>query len=100
MTTKELTKVRPDDGSLVWKDLPGKYKWRSSPTGADEKIYIMNHNAEVLVVSSINGEILAFRKIREDYDDQNPFLHCSFRRSIIHSLTKICIALNNDRLHC
>jgi outer membrane protein assembly factor BamB len=50
-------------------DLPGKYKWRSSPTGADGKIYIMNHNAEVLVISAKNGDILNSAKMGDDYDD-------------------------------
>ena len=67
---KNLSKVSPDDGTVLWRvDLPGKYKWRSSPTGADDKIYIMNHNAEVLVISAKNGDILNSAKMGDDYDD-------------------------------
>ena len=90
---KNLAKVSPDDGSLVWKlDLPGKYKWRSSPTGADKKIYIMNHNAEVLVVSSIDGKILHSVKMGGDYDDQT-------RSSISLSDGQLFIRTNKN-LYC
>ena len=90
---KNLAKVSPDDGSLIWKlDLPGKYKWRSSPTGADKKIYIMNHNAEVLVVSSIDGKILHSVKMGGDYDDQT-------RSSISLSDGQLFIRTNKN-LYC
>ena len=50
---KNISKIEPSNGSIVWKvDLPGKYKWRASPSAADGKIYLMNHNAEVLVVDA------------------------------------------------
>ena len=50
---QNISKLDPENGVVVWTlKLPGKYKWRASPTGADGKIYLMNHNAEALVVSS------------------------------------------------
>ena len=48
--------------------LPGRYKWRSSPTAGDGKI-LMNHNAEVLVVSAKDGEVLHLAKMGGTYDD-------------------------------
>ena len=51
--------MSPQNGKIEWSiELPGKYKWRSSPTAGDGKVYIMNHNGEVLVISSQSGEIL------------------------------------------
>jgi outer membrane protein assembly factor BamB len=67
---KILSRVNPDTGGIEWSlELPGKYKWRSSPTAGDGKIYIMNHNGEVLVVSSSTGKILHLAKMGGTYDD-------------------------------
>lgn len=67
---KALSRVKPETGEIEWSlQLPGKYKWRSSPTGGDGKIYVMNHNGEVLVVSSDKGEILHLAKMGGTYDD-------------------------------
>jgi outer membrane protein assembly factor BamB len=67
---KTLARVNPTDGMVEWSlELPGKYKWRSSPTAGDGKIYIMNHNGEVLVVSAKSGKILHLAKMGGDYDD-------------------------------
>lgn len=90
---KNLCKVIPENGSLVWKlDLPGKYKWRSSPTAADDKIFLMNHNAEVLVVCSNDGKILHSTKMGEEYDDQT-------RSSIALSGGQLFIR-TNKKLYC
>ena len=67
---KILSRVNPETGGIEWNlELPGKYKWRSSPTAGDGKIYIMNHNGEVLVVSSSTGKILHLAKMGGTYDD-------------------------------
>ena len=67
---KALSRVQPKSGKIEWSlDLPGKYKWRSSPTGGDGKIFLMNHNGEVLVVSSESGKILSLAKMGDSYDD-------------------------------
>jgi outer membrane protein assembly factor BamB len=90
---KNLSKVSPEDGSVIWKtDLPGKYKWRSSPTAADGKIFIMNHNAEVLVLSSQRGNILNSAKMGEHYDDLT-------RSSIALSEGQVYIR-TNKKLYC
>ena len=90
---KNLSKIHPDDGSKIWKlDLPGSYKWRSSPTAADNKIYLMNHNAEVLVVSAKEGTILHSAKMGEEYDDQT-------RSSIALSDGQLFIR-TNKKLYC
>ena len=90
---KNLSKIVPESGSLVWRlDLPGKYKWRASPTAADDKIFLMNHNAEVLVVSSSSGEILNSAKMGEEYDDQT-------RSSIALSKGQLFVR-TNKKLYC
>jgi len=67
---KVLSRVQPKSGKVEWSlDLPGKYKWRSSPTGGDGKIFLMNHNGEVLVVTSESGKILTHAKMGDSYDD-------------------------------
>ena len=90
---KNLSKIVPESGSLVWRlDLPGKYKWRASPTAADDKIFLMNHNAEVLVVSSSSGEILNSAKMGEDtmIKPDHPLLYP--KDSCLFVLTKLyCI---------
>ena len=90
---KNLSKVSPEKGLLIWQlNLPGKYKWRSSPTGADGKIYLMNHNAEVLVVSAEHGKILHSVKMGGEYDDQT-------RSSIALSGGQLFIR-TNKKLYC
>ena len=90
---KNLSKIVPESGTLVWRlDLPGKYKWRASPTAADDKIFLMNHNAEVLVVSSSSGEILNSAKMGEEYDDQT-------RSSIALSKGQLFVR-TNKKLYC
>ena len=67
---KILARVDPVRGEVEWSlELPGKYKWRSSPTAGDGKIYMMNHNAEVLVVAADSGKILNMAKMGGSYDD-------------------------------
>ena len=67
---KVLSRIDPKKGKMEWElNLPGKYKWRSSPTAGDGKIYLMNHNGEVLVVSSEKGTILNHAKMGDSYDD-------------------------------
>ena len=90
---KNLSKIVPESGTLVSRlDLPGKYKWRASPTAADDKIFLMNHNAEVLVVSSSSGEILNSAKMGEEYDDQT-------RSSIALSKGQLFVR-TNKKLYC
>jgi outer membrane protein assembly factor BamB len=90
---QNISKLDPENGTVAWiLKLPGKYKWRASPTAADRKIYLMNHNAEVLVVSSESGEILHSVKMGEAYDDQT-------RSSVALSSGQLFIR-TNKKLYC
>lgn len=67
---KALSKVEPKTGKILWTTpMPGKFKWRASPTGADGKIYTINHNGEVVVINASNGEIIHQAKMGTQYDD-------------------------------
>lgn len=52
-TKKKMYCVNPADGSIVWSgDLGGRSAFQSSPTAADGKIYLMNFDADVLVIQA------------------------------------------------
>jgi len=90
---KCLAKVDPQNGEVLWQImLPGNYKWRSSPSGAGGMIYIMNHNAHVLVVSTQDGSILNSAKMGDDYDD--------LTRSSIVLVEGVAYIRTNKILYC
>ena len=90
---KVLCRVDPENGKVDWTlNLPGKYKWRSSPTAGNGMIFIMNHNAEVLVVSSESGEILHIAKMGSEYED-------NVRSSVAISSGSLFIR-TNENLYC
>ncbi|WP_407679090.1 outer membrane protein assembly factor BamB family protein [Candidatus Seribacter sulfatis] len=90
---KVLSRVNPQNGKIEWsKELPGKYKWRSSPTAGDGKVYIMNHNGEVVVISSQSGEILHLAKMGGTYDDNT--------RSSVSIGSKELFIRTNEILYC
>ena len=90
---KSLSSVDPKTGKPSWSiELPGKYKWRGSPTAGDGKIYLMNHNGTVLVVSSDSGKILNTAVMGGTYDDNT-------RSSIAIAGSNLFIRTNED-LYC
>ena len=90
---KNLSQVNPKSGKAEWTtELPGKYKWRSSPTAGDGKIYLMNHNGMVLVVSAASGKILHSAEFGDTYDDNT-------RSSIAISAGNLFIR-TNEKLYC
>ena len=90
---KSLSRVDPLTGKIEWTiSMPGKYKWRSSPTAGDGKIYTMNHNAEVIVVSAKDGSVLHLAKMGGAYDDNT-------RSSVAISSNQLFIR-TNENLYC
>ncbi len=66
-----LTRVEPRTGAVEWTlELPGKALWRASPTGADGKVWLMNHAGLVVVVDAEKGELLAGVPMGEEDDDR------------------------------
>lgn len=56
---KAFSRVEAGTGKVKWTiDLPGFALYRSSPTGADGKCYIMNHDGEVTVVDAQSGKVI------------------------------------------
>ncbi len=45
-----LSCVKPGSGDIIWAERLGRTTFEASPTGADGKIYLMNHAGEVFVV--------------------------------------------------
>lgn len=57
----------PKTGDKKWSvDLGGKSVFRSSPTGADGKIYCMNESGDVVVVAVADGKILSRQSLGTD----------------------------------
>lgn len=87
---RSLSSVTPKDGKINWLiSLPGKYKWRASPTACDGKIYLMNHHADVLVVDAKSGKILNQAGFGEKDDDDT-------RSSIAISNGQLFIRTNSN----
>lgn len=62
-----LTKVDAKTGDAAWStELPGRDRWRSSPTGADGRVWLMNHGGLVVVVDADSGEIVHQVEMGED----------------------------------
>ncbi len=54
-----LTCLQPKSGKVVWqKELDSRSLFRASPTGADGKIYTINHRGKVYVVDAEDGTVL------------------------------------------
>ena len=88
-----LTCVDPATGEAEWKcDLPRDYRWRASPTGADGRIYFMNHHGEVFVVDAQSGEIQHRAQFGGEDDDQ-------IRSSVVVAHGALFLR-TNDALYC
>jgi outer membrane protein assembly factor BamB len=90
---KTLSCIQPNSGKVEWSTvMPGKYKWRASPTAASGKIYTMNHNGEVVVIDAKDGSILHSAKMGKSYDDNT-------RASVAISDGQLFIR-TNENLYC
>jgi outer membrane protein assembly factor BamB len=90
---KAISRVEPKTGKIEWTtQLPGPYKWRGSPTGADGKIWFMNHHGDVIVIHPADGKIIANIPMGEDGDD-------NIRASIAAAGSQIFIR-TNSKLFC
>lgn len=90
---KAMSKVDPATGKIEWtSQMPGKFKWRGSPTAADNKIFAMNHNGEVVVMDPASGKILHQASMGEKYDDNT-------RASIAIADNQLFIR-TNGKLYC
>ena len=59
--------LNPKTGEKKWSvDLGGNAVFRTSPTGADGKIYCMNEKGDVLVIAALDGKILSRQSLGTD----------------------------------
>jgi outer membrane protein assembly factor BamB len=80
-------------GDVEWStDLPGRPKWRASPTVADGKIWLMNHGGEVAILDLKSGAILNRQQLGADGEDLA-------RASIAIADNRIYVRTLN-KLHC
>ena len=57
-------------GEHAWSiDLPRDHKWRASPTGADSKVWLMDHGGNVHVIDASSGETVHTAKLGEPDED-------------------------------
>lgn len=65
-----MSRVDSSNGNVKWSvELPRGKKWRTSPTVADNKIYIMNHGGLLLVLDATSGKILNEQNFATPSDD-------------------------------
>lgn len=85
-----VSKVSPKDGLVAWTtNLSRDFKWRSSPTVADGKVFVMNHNGEVVVLDSASGKALHHAFMGDEDDDQT-------RSSVVVAHNQLFIRTNTS----
>jgi len=90
---KTLSRVVPGTGKVIWStNLQSRSLIRTSPTGADGKIYLQNHAGETFVVSAKDGKVLHRTLMGERGDDMT-------RASIAVSRGQLFIR-TNGMLYC
>ena len=67
---RALTRVDPATGKAVWSiDLSAAHAWRASPTGADGKLWLMDHGGNVHVIDASTGATLHTAALGDDDED-------------------------------
>lgn len=68
---ESLSRVDPKTGKVAWTtELPGRDLWRASPTGADGRIWLLNHVGLLVAVDAQSGKILLESLLGNPDDDQ------------------------------
>jgi len=66
-----LSRVHPKSGEVEWTvSMPGRHRWRASPTGADGRLWCMNHHGDVVVIDPEDGKVLHQAAMGGEDDDQ------------------------------
>lgn len=88
-----LSRVHPATGEVEWTvSLPGRHRWRGSPTGADGRIWFMNHGGLLLAVDPDSGKILHQAEMAGPDED-------GIRSSIAVADSRLYVR-TNDTLYC
>lgn len=90
---KTLSRIEPKTGKIKWSvPTPGRAKFEASPTGADGKIYCINHAGEVLVVDAAKGDLISNIPMGEPGD-------ANTRSAVVVSQGQLFIR-TNSKLFC
>jgi outer membrane protein assembly factor BamB len=66
-----LSAVNAGTGEVLWTlEMPGRERWRGSPTGADGMIWCVNHAGLVVVVDAESGKIVSEVAMGEEDEEQ------------------------------
>lgn len=58
------------DGEAAWTiDLPRDWKWRASPTGADGRLWLIDHNGNMIAIDAATGETQFRAELGNEDDD-------------------------------
>ncbi|MCI0538083.1 MAG: PQQ-binding-like beta-propeller repeat protein, partial [Verrucomicrobiales bacterium] len=88
-----LFRIEPATGKVKWsRELPGRKKYETSPTGADGKVYLMNFAGDVTVVNAKDGTILHTVAMGDEGDDMT--------RSTIAVANGQIFIRTNKKLYC
>ena len=87
-----ISKIVPKTGKIEWSTSLPKIKWRSSPTVADGRVYLLSHHGDVVVLDAVSGKIVHRTKMGNEDDDQ-------IRSSVVAAHSNLFIR-TNDRLYC
>ncbi|MFT5289141.1 MAG: outer membrane protein assembly factor BamB [Planctomycetota bacterium] len=64
-----ITRVNPANGEALWSvQLPREHKWRASPTGADDKLWLIDHGGNVHVLDADTGETIHTVSLGDEED--------------------------------
>jgi outer membrane protein assembly factor BamB len=89
----QLSRVEPKTGKVKWSlETPGRRKYEASPLAADGKIYLVNFDGLVIVVSAEEGKILNTVSMAEP--SENPV------RSTICAAHGNLFIRTNNKLYC
>lgn len=65
-----LSCVEPKTGKVEWTvALDREYLWRASPTGADDRLWLINHHGDLYVFDPADGKELGRLSLGEEEDD-------------------------------
>jgi outer membrane protein assembly factor BamB len=89
-----LTRVEAKTGKALWSiKLPSEHKWRSSPSGADGRVWLMDHGGNVLVLDAASGETLHKAAMGEGSDQVRSSISIAGAQLFIRTDTTLfCVA--------
>lgn len=89
----ELSCLKPSSGEVIWKERLGRTKFEASPSGADGKIYMMDHGGNAYVVKAADSfELLHKTPMSAE--------RAQFTRSTVAIAQRNLFIRTNEKLFC